>query len=150
MASPARPLSIALVGTRPARRWQANFAEALRRDGHSVATQYETPAAARSRGVELLLELERLAYGAQSLAFAREDIPDEAPQSSSDLTIDLRERPTDDGNIVTLVPLFDGAPGEAALIAAMLEQRAPEITIARWGTEPQIVARGLPALENRS
>jgi hypothetical protein len=150
MASTARPLSIALVGTRPARRWQANLAAALRRAGHSVASRYEAPAPTRYSGVELLLELERLAYGAQSLAFAREDIPDEAPQSGSGLAIDLREQPMEDGDAITLVPLFDGAPGEAALLAALLDGRVPEITIARWGVEPQIVARGLPALENRS
>jgi hypothetical protein len=149
MASIARPLSIALIGTRPARRWQANLAAALRRDGHSVATRYEAPAAPRYRGVELLLELERLAYRTQPLAFAREDIPDEAARGS-DITIDLREQPRADGAATTLVPLFDGAPGEGALIAALLAQRAPEITVVRWGAEPQIVARGMPALENRS
>ena len=48
------------------------------------------------------------------------------------------------------MPLFDGAPGEAALIAALLDQRAPEITIARWDSEPWVVAHGLPVLENRN
>src|SRR5947209_14836386 len=150
MASTARPLSIALIGSRPARRWHANLAAALRADGHSVATRYEAPPAARNRGVELLLELERIAYRAHSPAFAREDIPDEAPQSSGHIIIDLREQPMASRSTSTLAPLFDGAPGEAGLLAALLEQRAPEITVARWAAEPQIVARGLPALENRS
>ncbi|MEA2839319.1 MAG: hypothetical protein QOF41_649 [Methylobacteriaceae bacterium] len=149
MASTAQPLSIALIGNGPQRRWQANFAGALRREGHSVVHAREAPTAA-ARGVELLLELERLAYGARSRAFAQQDARDVAAAGKHDIIIDLRERPITDAGAVTLVPLFDGAPGEAALIAALLDQRAPEVAVARWCDELQVVARGLPALENHN
>jgi hypothetical protein len=114
-----------------------------------VAQTSEAPAV-HARGVELLLELEKFAYGARSAAFAREDRRDEAAPPRRDITIDLRERPPRDDDAVTLVPLFDRAPGETALISALLDRRAPEITIARWDSEPQVVAHGLPVIESRN
>jgi hypothetical protein len=150
MAKIGRRLSIALIGPTPARRWQTHLAAALRRDGHSVAQTSEGRSdAKRHDAVDLLLELERFAYGAQSSAFAGENAPIDDP-FGSDLIIDLREEPAvSDNGRVRLVVLFEGAPGEAGLIAALLDGSAPEITIVRWGDEPQVLARALPTWENR-
>jgi hypothetical protein len=147
MAKDGRLLAIAIISDGPARRWQVNLAAALRGAGHSVAHRIE--GAAPHGGVELLLDFERLVYGAQSSAFAREDAPAQDSPNSRDLTIDLREQPASDAGEARLVPFFDGAPGEAALIGALIEARAPEITIVRAGEEPEVLARGSPSLEGR-
>ena len=150
MANDARRLSILIRGTGPARRWHRRLAAALQRDGHAVALEFEHARAAHSAGVDLLLELERFAYRARSAAFERQDAPQEQTHTGSDIVIELRERPLSQGDAIVLAPLFDGMPGESALLAALLGRKAPEITIARWGAEPQAVARGLPVVENRN
>ena len=147
MATDGRPLAIAIITSGPARGWQVNLASALRSAGHSVAHRIE--GAAPHGGVELLLEFERLVYGAQSSAFARESVPAQDSRTDYDLTIDVRDQPAIDAGELRLVPFFNAAPGEAALIGALIEARAPEITIVRSGEEPRILARGLPARENR-
>lgn len=150
MANDARRLSILIRGTGPARRWHRRLAAALQRDGEAVALEFEHARAAHSGGVDLLLELERFAYRARSAAFERQDAPQEQTHTGSDIVIELRERPLSQGDAIVLAPLFDGMPGESALLAALLGRKAPEITIARWGAEPQAVARGLPVVENRN
>ncbi|MBV8849111.1 MAG: hypothetical protein JOZ16_05950 [Methylobacteriaceae bacterium] len=148
MTKVARPLSIALIGTRPTRAWQAGLAAAFRSADHTVAlTAAESGEPERNRVLELLLELERRAYRAQSHAFAPANAtPDTLPQSS-DIIIDLRERPALTADDARLIPVFDGAPGEDALIDVLLDGRAPEIAIVRAGNAPRVVARGLPSLE---
>jgi hypothetical protein len=127
-----------------------NSALGLRSAGHSVTHVLEaaTPAGRRG-GVELLLEVERLVCGARSNAFAQQDMPSDEPKGNSNVSIDLRDQPAAHGDEIRLVPLFDGAPGEGALISALIDARAPEITIVRWRTR-SVLARGLPALERRN
>ena len=151
MANGARSLSIAIVATTPPRRWQARLAAAIERDGHAVALEFASSKSAPSQGLALLLEMERLAYGARPGAFEKDRVPANDARNGAPyaVVIDLRDSPEiRDGSGHTLVPLFDGVPGESALIAALLDKRAPEIGIARWGETPQIVARGLPVLES--
>ena len=150
MARDARLLRVAIVTGRPARRWQVTLAAALRNAGHEVAHIVEPAAPARNEwGLELLLEFERIAYGVRSIAFEELDAATDESLGDCDLTIDLRARPSLDAHGSRLVPLFDGTPGESALLAALIEASAPEITILRSGDEPQLLARGLPALEER-
>jgi hypothetical protein len=150
IAKDVRPLAIAIITSGPARRWQADLASALRSAGHSVAHVVEAATHGRRQsGVELLLEFERLAYGVRSSAFARQDSPDQESPADGDVTIDLRDQPALDADDLRLVPLFHGAPGEAALIGALIDGSAPEITIVRSGDEPRVLSRGLPAWENR-
>src|ERR1700744_1265076 len=150
MARDARPLRLAIVTGRPARRWQVTLAGALRHAGHDVAHIVEPGTPARSeRGLELLLELERIAYGVRSNAFEEVDTAATESLADCDLAMDLRDRPSLGADRSRLVPLFDGRPGESALLAALIEASAPEITIIRSGDEPHVLARGLPALEER-
>jgi hypothetical protein len=150
MAQAGRPLSIAIVANAPARRWEVDLASALRSLGHSVMHVTETTPVERYRGIELLLELERLVYGARSSGFARQDAPSGESNARGDVTIDLREHPALDAGDARLIPLFDGAPGESALIAALMQRRAPQIAIVRAGSQPHVLARGLPSLEQRN
>ncbi|MEA2757719.1 MAG: hypothetical protein QOH65_332 [Methylobacteriaceae bacterium] len=150
MANDARSLSIALICTSPARAWQAALAAALRDAGHSVIRKVEVPAAvAKSAAVELVLEFERLAYGARSQAFALQDAGADETSPGSDITIDLRDLPASQADEIRLVALFDGSPGEAGLIGAMIDGRAPEIVIVRWADQPHVIARGSPIWQNR-
>ena len=110
MANDARRLSILIRGTGPARRWHRRLAAALQRDGHAVALEFEHARAAHSAGVDLLLELERFAYRARSAAFERQDAPQEQTYTGSDIVIELRERPSSQGDAIVLAPLFDGMP----------------------------------------
>jgi hypothetical protein len=151
MANAARPLSIAIITNPPPRQWQMNLASALRSAGHSVTHVIDAARSVeRDGGVELLLEFERLVYGAGSDAFAQDDRASSESNASSDLSIDLREQPASDTDEMRLIPLFDGAPGEAALISVLMDARAPELAIVRWGDEPHVLAEGLPALERRN
>lgn len=149
MANDTQPLSIVIRGTLPARLWHRRLAAALERDGHDVALEFESSKGAHSTGVDLVLELERLAYGIRSTAFERQDAARQQARIRGDIVIDLRERPSE-ANAIVLAPLFDAAPGDAALIAALLGSEAPEIMIVRWDGEPQVIARGLPVVENRN
>src|SRR3954462_8250919 len=94
MANAARPLSIAIITNPPPRQWQMNLASALRSAGHSVKHVIDAARSVeRDGGVELLLEFERLVYGAGSDALAQDDRASSESNASSDLSIDLREQP---------------------------------------------------------
>ncbi|MBV9393854.1 MAG: hypothetical protein JOZ84_05520, partial [Methylobacteriaceae bacterium] len=150
MADDAQSLSIVIRGTVPVRLWHRRLAAALKRHGHEVALEFETSKEAHSAGLGLVLEFERLAYGIRSTAFERQDAAPQQARTRADIVVDLRERPSSQANAIVLAPLFDGVPGEAALIAALLGNEAPEITIVRWDGAPQAIARALPVVENRS
>ena len=71
-----------------------------------------------------------------------------APVSDAvDIIIDLSGRPrTAAGAALTLRPLYDGEPGDAAMIGALIGGRAPEIAIENL-ISGQIVCAGTPSLE---
>jgi hypothetical protein len=151
--------SIALIGSRPKRQWQGRLAAALRRDGHAVAETYvaASDGPGHGAGLALLLAMEQFAYGARSSAFmaVKSDAPAAADGESVepyDVTIELRPEPALATAGACLIPLFDDAPGETALLTALLDGRAPELSVAACyaGREPRIVARGMPAWEDRN
>jgi hypothetical protein len=146
----ARSLSIVIIASNPPRRWHARLAAALQRAGHAVTFEVEASRRAQLKGFELLLQLESFAYGARSSAFEESEAGTDGAgrDRGDDVRIDLRDAPVLNENESTLLPLFDGAPGESALVAALLDKRAPEITIAHSGAALRVVAHGLPALEN--
>jgi hypothetical protein len=71
-----------------------------------------------------------------------------APASgAADIVIDLSGRPQPGaGAALTLRPLYDGEPAEAAIMGALISGRAPEIAIENF-TSGQIVCAGTPSLE---
>jgi hypothetical protein len=64
-----------------------------------------------------------------------------------DLVLDFAGDAQPRKGIKTLRPLFDGMSGEAPLVAALLDGRAPLVEIEAV-EEASIVARGLPSIEN--
>ncbi len=145
----ARPLSIAIIASNPPRRWHLRLAAALRRAGHAVRFEVDASRGTRLKGLELLLQLESFAYGARSSAFEASEAGADAAVTdrAADLVIDLRDAPVLNDTQTALAPLFDGAAGESALVSALLDKRAPEITIAHAGAALRVVAHGLAAVE---
>jgi hypothetical protein len=101
--------------------------------------------------VPLLLKLERLVYrrGRETLCDLLPGAQFEAPgASASDIVIDFSS--TGDARAragsLRLCPLFDDAAGEAGLIGALAEGRAPRLAIKNVSTG-EVVATGLPSLE---
>lgn len=135
------------------RRWQLWLVEALRaRPGLDVALQFSEPCSPPPRGLSTLLSFERL-IGLANVESASDTIADStlppgpAPDGSSDLILDLSGRTNGRRTGVrTLAAQFDGEPDETMLWNALLDGRAPFLSLLDTGTGAAI-AIGLPALE---
>ncbi|WP_158815564.1 hypothetical protein [Methylocapsa sp. S129] len=69
------------------------------------------------------------------------------PAGAPDIALDLSGRATSGaGAALTLRPLYDGAPADAAMIGALIGGRAPEIAIENVATG-HILCAGTPSLE---
>jgi len=142
-------------GAARARRWRVDLAERLAACGHEVAVARSAPARmAAETGLALLVGLERLLYGiAHPLCSESIDWPAGFAGSgaASDLVVDFGgKRLETPAEATTLIPLYDGRPGEEAAIGAVLDGHAPWLSIAlrRPGdSEARLVAAALPALE---
>lgn len=144
-----------LIPAGPPQRWHVHLAETLLRVGTvslvpSQATAFSVPVALR-----LLLLLDRTLHGGAVSdldAAAGALLADgSAAAPAADVIVDLTGEASDDNATAPagsrrLVPLFDGAPGEAGLWSALLDRRAPQLQLAdrRRGMLLEI---GLPALE---
>ncbi len=103
---------------------------------------------AQRRAVRWLLAIERRLYGAASALFAPVRLTTATAGPAADVTIVLAGQAPRAGRV--LRPLFDGAPGEDAMLAALLDGRAPLVTIEGGSGDATVeVAAGLPALEDR-
>ena len=130
-------------------RWYERLIELLIIDRHSVGVELcaasETPGAA----LQLVEQLETLLYnraGAGSLGPATPGEWSSRPIDAADIVVDLTgaSRPREGA----IAPLYDGAFGDLARDAAILEGRAPEVVLAV--SEPgglAIFAQGRPAVE---
>lgn len=99
--------------------------------------------------VPALLAFERLAYrrGRPTLSDRLPAAELAAPQGDAEIVIDLSSTGVAArAGSLRLRPLFDGSPGEAALIGALVTGAAPYVTIEN-STTGDIVATGLPSLE---
>jgi hypothetical protein len=110
-----------------------------------------------SVGLSLLVALERLIYGI-ALPLRGEAVvwPERFSkgQSERDLVVDFEGGALGAHSIAsTLVPLFDGMPGEAGALDAILDGRAPQLSIAlsqSGDSGVRTIATALPALEEMS
>ena len=132
------------------RDWQVQLRDRLRALGHAA---WLRPVAGPPavEGLPQLAMLERRLYR-QGHGGGESGLSDEAAPagggSDADLVIDACGGPREAGSAPCLVMLADGAPGEGALVAALLDGRAPELTVARVEAGGLVLlARGLPALE---
>ena len=125
-------MRIALTWDGPSRVWHTRLAERLAAMGHAFELHRAARTTAPRLDVHLLLAAERVVYGATPALFAQAPAP-VTNGVPANLTLEL---------------LFDGTPGEAALIDAILSRRVPEVTVqgfdeGRW----RDLAVGLPANE---
>lgn len=145
-------------------RWHLWLLDALAERGlrHVTVTLGDHPASALPPGLGLLLDLERLtgrARGESAIDAVSPDDPQLARVSQNgasagtdadpmaDLTIDLRAMPRLAATRPVLVPLYDGEPGMAALWLALLDRRAPFISLAT-GSDVPAVSAAHPAIED--
>jgi hypothetical protein len=103
-----------------------------------------------SAGAALLLGIERMIArpGREALCDPLDAEDFGAPATGSpDVVLDLSGRPHATASRgPVLRPLYDGAPGESAMIGALIGGRAPEVAIENCATG-QIVCAGTPSLE---
>src|SRR5437868_4393204 len=141
-----------------ARVWQSRLVQDLRNDGHQVSlSRADVPSAPAPAGCNLLMLLERMIYGQPAGASAPVELPDlffenQRFADKPGLIFDLSGAPISGNSlqIPSIVPLYDGLPGEAAAMSAILAGRAPSITIARKTpskASPELFAAGIPAIE---
>ena len=144
-------------------RWRVDLAERLEGFGHEVI--FMGPAALAGRtaadnepasgsGLRILVMLERLLYGvAPPLRSDPVAWSGRLPESGQthDLVIDFNGDAIEfAADAATLIPLYDGAPGEVTLMHALLDGRAPLLAIGlrRPGDGgARLVATALPALK---
>ncbi len=124
------------------------LARRLRDERHSVRMAASAVAAPPIPGLGALMLFEDTVYGKLSQdLFARQDVGGPGFDGAADLTIDL-----DAGGASGPTPLltvrYDGGAGEVAALAALLDNRTPEIAIVACATDglESRVAHGLPAL----
>jgi len=135
------------------RRWHLWLLESLRAlPGVRVALHAVEESTPLPASLEALLKLEQTIYGGTPglERIATDQLPVQERLESLDgpgVIIDLAglSRSPEGGH--HLLPLFDGAFGLPALLAALLEQRSPRLSLLRNGHVQQV---GLPAVEDFS
>ena len=114
-------------------RWHVWLLEELRQD-HRVDVELVSGPSCPP-GLKLLLALERLLYGGQKEHAACSITPDQIADRpgdghpAPDLVIDLSGTAETTGQVPALVPLFNGQPGDLALINRLLDRQRPETTL---------------------
>lgn len=134
------------------RAWVKRLADRLDRLGVRVRLEVVPPFLPATRGVELLLELERVllrrhrAIGAETIETASV-----APQPGADFTptvvIDLTSRPGSRPGQTVIAPAWNGAFGEEAAIDTLLAGTTPICEVIDVATG-EVLERGLASLEN--
>ena len=126
--------------------WPAALCRRLARSGVTAGV-VAVPGLPAPQGLRLLLLLERTLFRVPPDPAA---VPP-APLDAADISIDLSGAAPAQVETPTLYPLFDGAPGDAAIARALLFRRAPVIDIlyVEPGQGPRRVATATPALEHR-
>ncbi len=137
-----------LIDADQPRRWHGQLAGALAAAGYGCALwAVAVPARApMPAALDWLLVMDRTLHGGGAHALDRHAVAGGTAAGTADVTLDL----TGAGDAVVsgrhVVPLFDGAPGEAALWAALIEGRAPRLELVERQSGAPIEI-GLPAIE---
>ena len=121
-----------LIDAEQPRRWHGRLADALAAAGHdiSLVPVRSDRAPPLPRELDWLLLIDRTLHGAGEHALDRAPSHHQTPAPwDADLTIDLSGTNAAAGSGRRLVALFDGLPGERALWAALLDQRAPRLDL---------------------
>ncbi len=135
-------MMVALRVARPVRAWHRRLIERLEASG--ITLKLEFVGGGRIGAAGFVLAAERRLYRGPS---SRPVTAVKAVGEVGHPTITIALDGGGDTAGPALEPFFDGRPGEAALTRALLQGRAPRITIrARPGGE--ILAAGLPAIED--
>ncbi|HXY59354.1 MAG TPA: formyl transferase [Methylocystis sp.] len=126
--------------------WPAELCRRLQRRGVAAGV-VTVPGELPLQGLKLLLLLERTLFHLQPLSAVAPPATLDAP----DIVIDLSGAAPSEVETPTLYPLFDGAPGDAAIANALLSRRAPVVDILCLapGQSPRRIATATPALEHR-
>jgi hypothetical protein len=145
-------VSIAIrLNVRRIRRWHLDLQKILQaRTGENVLFVFDDGPSGTLL-VDLLLDLEKLIYfhsGHSPIDIISPQLVASAPKAlDAKLIIDLSE----DGNqtsdsCLIMTPLFDGAPGEAALLGALIQGRSPVLSV-KSAPGRQLAINAAPALD---
>ncbi len=138
-------------------RWQSDLIRACENAGFVVAASRGTGGAKKLAGLDLVLAFEQLVYRAHGCALetvAIDDCPADDPVIDPEIVIDVSGASEKNSRIprgtVLLRPLYDGSPNPLAAVSALLDYRAPKISIELSDSQGcRIVARGDIAIRDR-
>lgn len=152
VTAPARVVALVVDRSR-LRRFDVELVSRLRSAGIRVSVCFGRSRMPLPTSVSLLLEFERLAYRLRGPLLAErasmDDLgpPDLSANGSADLIVDLCDDQEAHGARPALRVLYDGALGEAALIAALVDGRMPAIEI-EDSRDHAMLARGIACADN--
>jgi hypothetical protein len=130
----------------PTRRWHRQLAAGLAADGHEVVVR--AGARSKMRLSDRLLRLQQIVFGPRPALFdVIEALPEPALSFTPDLVVAC------DGEVVdtpSLLPLFGGTPGPAALVNLLASNAAPSVSVVlrATGAPDRILVRALLAAED--
>lgn len=139
---------------RRSRRWMERTARTLSQRKFDVGVRWIENGPDKPRWLDMLFELERMLLrkgvsgGADAVAQDKIDAG-RSGEDQPEVVIDFSAAPPvrGDAAVRTLVPLFNGAAGEDAIIDAVLSGDLPCVEILDAATG-EVVARGMPSAEN--
>lgn len=143
-----------VVETGRTRRWMVRLAARLTAIGTDVRVTAVAAPAPLERGIELLLDLERLLKhrlrpsGADQVP-SSDIAPPAASDFAADVVIDLTGRPRARSDALVLALLHDGIPGEDAMIAALTAGATPITEVVDFA-DGRVMERALASLEAAS
>jgi hypothetical protein len=134
------------------RRWMRRLAERLGDLGVTVRSSTTAANHPPTRGLDLLLDLERMVMRRQRAVGAeRIDTATIAPPADAGfvpaLVVDLTSRPRQRTDARVITAVWDGHPGEEAAIAALVSGSTPLGEVVDMATD-EVLERGLASLEN--
>jgi hypothetical protein len=134
------------------RRWHRTLAERLAADGHRVLITLRPRLGEAAASTQLIETLEAWTQRGRTPAAMVREPPGAwcaAESGEADLLFDLTGSTSVEPRAIA--PTYDGAPGDAARDAALLDGRGPWIEFVAVGADgPRVHATALPALPSRN